>query len=60
MDINDWRGIATILCLLAFAGVVWWAYSPARRKRFEDAAQIPFEDENETGQPGNDDEEKHQ
>lgn len=48
MDINDWRGIATILCMAAFMGVVWWAYGPSRKKYFDRAAQIPFE-EDETG-----------
>ncbi|MDZ7685087.1 MAG: cbb3-type cytochrome c oxidase subunit 3 [Gammaproteobacteria bacterium] len=46
------------MCLIAFVGIVWWAYSPARRKRFDDAAQIPFEDDNDAGQPGNDEENK--
>ena len=46
MDINTLRSISTILVLLAFIGVCWWAFSPKRRKRFEEAAKLPFADEN--------------
>lgn len=45
MDINTWRGIATILVMLAFLGVCWWAFSPKRKQGFRDAAQLPFADE---------------
>ncbi len=45
MDINDWRGISTILVMLAFFGICWWAFSPKRRTRFEEDAQLPFADE---------------
>jgi len=45
MDITDMRSLATVLCALAFAGVVWWAYGPSRRKQFDEAAQLPFDDE---------------
>lgn len=45
MDINTFRGIATITVMIAFLAVCWWAFSPKRRKRFKDAAQLPFADE---------------
>lgn len=45
MDINDVRGFSTVLMMLAFAGICWWAFSPKRKKRFSDAANLPFEDE---------------
>ena len=47
MDINDLRGLSTVLCLIGFAAVVYWAYGPSRKTYFEDAAQLPF-DESET------------
>ncbi|MBC6904677.1 cbb3-type cytochrome c oxidase subunit 3 [Saccharophagus sp. K07] len=47
MDINTLRSISPILVLLAFIGVCWWAFSPKRRKRFDEAANLPFADENE-------------
>jgi Cbb3-type cytochrome oxidase, subunit 3 len=51
MDINTLRSISPILVLLAFIGVCWWAFAPKRRKRFEEAAKLPFADEE---QPQND------
>lgn len=47
MDINDLRGFAAVLVLLAFLGVCWWAFSPSRRKQFNDAAGLPFADDDE-------------
>ncbi|MEX2489596.1 MAG: cbb3-type cytochrome c oxidase subunit 3 [Pseudomonadales bacterium] len=44
MDAGDLRGIATILCMVAFAAVVFWAYAPSRKNRFEEDAQLPFAD----------------
>ncbi len=45
MDINDLRGISTLFLMVAFIGVCLWAYSSKRRKVFEDAANMPFADE---------------
>ena len=45
MDINTLRGISTIFVMIAFLGVCWWAFSPKRKKGFEDAANLPFADE---------------
>lgn len=50
MAIEDLRGLATVLCMLAFISVVWWAYGPSRKKRFETASQIPFVDSESSGQ----------
>jgi len=38
MDLNDFRILAMLIGVAAFAGVVWWAYSPSRRGRFEHIA----------------------
>ena len=32
--------------IVLFGAVVWWAYRPKNRKRFEQDAQIPFKDDN--------------
>lgn len=48
MDINTLRSISPILVLLAFIGVCWWAFAPKRRKRFEEAAKLPFADEKQS------------
>ena len=45
MDINDLYGFSTILVMIAFIGVCWWAYAPSRKKRFSDDANLPFADE---------------
>jgi cytochrome c oxidase cbb3-type subunit IV len=49
MDINDFRTLATVLVAIAFAGVVFWAYGPSRKSYFDEAAQLPFNDEVEAG-----------
>jgi cytochrome c oxidase cbb3-type subunit 4 len=46
MDINDLRTLATVLVAVAFAGISWWAFGPSRKKYFDDAAQLPFADDN--------------
>lgn len=48
MDINTLRSLATVFVAIAFAGVCWWAYSPRRKKKFEDAANLPFADEEQS------------
>ncbi|OEY67186.1 CcoQ/FixQ family Cbb3-type cytochrome c oxidase assembly chaperone [Marinobacter sp. X15-166B] len=45
MDINDLRGIHTVLVLLVFLGIVWWAYSAHRKKANDEAAHLPFDDD---------------
>lgn len=45
MDINDLRGISTAFMLLSFLGLVAWAYSRNRKKDFDEAANLPFADD---------------
>ncbi len=45
MDINDLRGLSTLFMLIAFLGLCFWAYSSTRKKTFEEAANLPFADE---------------
>jgi len=53
MDINDLRSIVTVLSFSVFVGIVWWAYSGKRKSRFDEAANLPFaEDEDERVRPG--------
>lgn len=58
MDINDLRGVSTILVMAAFIGVVFWAYSKKRKKTFDEAANLPFEDD-ELDQRSREEEEQH-
>lgn len=44
MDTNDIRSIVTVLAFVTFVGIVWWAYSRHSKRRFEEAAQLPFAD----------------
>lgn len=39
------RQVAVVLGALAILGIFWWAFSPKRKKRFEEDAKLPFEDE---------------
>jgi len=36
------NGIVTLLGLLFFVGVVWWAFSKGRKSANEEAAMLPF------------------
>lgn len=45
MSDADLQAIATVLTTVAFLGVVIWAYSSKNKKRFEEAANLPFADE---------------
>jgi len=42
MDINDLRTVITGLAFVAFVGIVLWAYSRKRKREFEEAASLPF------------------
>ena len=45
MDLNDIRGWHTVILLILFLGIVFWAYSKRRKKSFDEAANLPFADE---------------
>ena len=46
MDINDLRSIMTVVSLLTFLAIVWWAYGiKGNQQRFDEAANLPFADE---------------
>ena len=45
IDINDLRSAVTVLSFATFLGIVWWAYGlKSSKKRFEEAASLPFSD----------------
>jgi cytochrome c oxidase cbb3-type subunit 4 len=48
MDINDLRGISTAFLLVVFIALVVWAYSKKQKKSFDEAANLPFEDDDAT------------
>jgi cytochrome c oxidase cbb3-type subunit 4 len=49
MDINDLRSISTLLSFLCFMGIVVWAYGKNSRKGFDQAANLPFAEDDEPG-----------
>ena len=45
MEIDTLRGLGTVFAMIAFLGICVWAYSSKRKKRFDEAANLPFDDE---------------
>ena len=45
MDIGTIRGIGTVLVMVAFVGVLLWAYGGKRKERFDEDALLPFADD---------------
>ena len=45
MDIGTLRGLGTALIFIAFIGLVFWAYNSKRKSSFDEAANLPFADE---------------
>jgi cytochrome c oxidase cbb3-type subunit IV len=43
MDITTLRIAATLISFATFLGIFWWAYASRNRARFDEAAQIPFD-----------------
>lgn len=50
MDINLLRSLVTVAALLAFLGIVWWAYGPSRKTRFERDARIVLDEPDAPGE----------
>ncbi|WP_412479142.1 cbb3-type cytochrome oxidase subunit 3 [Azonexus sp. IMCC34839] len=51
MDINDLRSLITVAGLLCFLAIVGWAYGKSSKKRFEEAANLPFSGDDDQGAP---------
>ncbi|MBS1200034.1 MAG: cbb3-type cytochrome oxidase subunit 3 [Proteobacteria bacterium] len=47
MDPGTLQGLATVLALLAFVGVVWWAWSGRQKQKFDQAARMPLEEDSD-------------
>lgn len=45
MDLGIIRGIGTLVLFLSFVALCVWAWSPGQRRRFEEAAAVPFLDD---------------
>ena len=47
--LTGFRVASTLLVVLIFAGIVWWAYSGKRNARFDVAARSVLSDDDEPG-----------
>ena len=43
VDINTLRSLVTGFSFILFIGIMVWAYRPARKASFDEAAQLPFD-----------------
>jgi len=43
MDLNLLRSIVTVVTFIVFIGIVIWAWSRRNQAAFEEAANLPFE-----------------
>jgi len=59
MEMGFLRGLITVLTLVAFLGICWWAYRPANKRRFEEDAMLPFDDADADERADDEGEENH-
>ena len=45
MSFTLFQSLWTIVVMVTFLGIVWWAFSSKRKAAFDEAARLPFEDE---------------
>ena len=45
MDVIDLRSILTVVSLFTFVGIVAWTFSRRNSAHFDEAAMLPFADE---------------
>ena len=45
MDQGTLQGIGTVLAMVAFLGICWWAFSNHKKKDFDEASRLPFSDD---------------
>ncbi len=59
MDQAMFHSIWTVVMLVAFVGIVIWAWSGKRKQVFRDAAKMPLEDEEYISPPENSGDNNH-
>jgi len=47
MTFTLFQSLWTIVVMVTFLGIVWWAFSSKRKAAFDEAARVPFEDESQ-------------
>lgn len=45
MELNDLRVVLTVVGFVCFLGICLWAYSKHAKSGFDEAAQLPFTDD---------------
>lgn len=45
MDAGTIGSVVTVLFFVLFIAIVWWAFHRENKKSFEDAAQLPFQED---------------
>ena len=45
IEFIDARSLVTVASFITFIGIVWWAYSARRKSSFDEAANLPFADD---------------
>ena len=45
MDKGTYLGLISVVVMIAFLGACIWALLPAQKKRFDEAAQLPLEED---------------
>ena len=48
MDVNDLRIAVTVIGFISFVGICAWAWSRSARKGFDEAAMLPFSEDDDT------------
>jgi len=52
MDTGTFRGLITLFVMLAFIGMMFWAYSRRRKSDFDEMANLPFHEYPSDKEPG--------
>jgi cytochrome c oxidase cbb3-type subunit 4 len=52
MDINLIREAVTVLSFAMFIGIVLWAWSSRNKGQFDEAARLPFTEDDDAGEGG--------
>ncbi|HBP42513.1 MAG: cbb3-type cytochrome oxidase subunit 3 [Vreelandella alkaliphila] len=47
MDMGTFSGLITLILIFVFIGIGLWAYSKRRRPDFDEAANLPFADDDD-------------
>jgi len=51
MDVGMIMSLWTVIAMVFFVGIVFWAWSGRRKKTFDEASRIPLENDDEVTPP---------